>query len=148
MAEFRTLRGFTAGAEASEPERYAFSATLRVSGDDLDFAAIQAALGHSATSSYRKGHRRGPRSPEARHDMWQLASDLPEDRPLHEHIDRVWSQVRHATAFLIALKRSAKVDVFLGYSSNIDHAGFEIPHTSLEIFRALEIPLGVSIVIV
>ena len=80
--------------------------------------------------------------------MWQLASDLPEDRPLHEHIDRVWSQVRHATAFLIALKRSAKVDVFLGYSSNIDHAGFEIPHTSLEIFRALEIPLGVSIVIV
>ena len=45
------------------------------------------------------------------------------------------------------LKKREHVDVFLGYRSNIDHAGVEIPHTCLELFTRLEIPLGLSIII-
>jgi hypothetical protein len=39
------------------------------------------------------------------------------------------------------------VDVFLGYRSNCDHAGVEVPHESLEMFIELRIPFGVSIII-
>jgi hypothetical protein len=39
------------------------------------------------------------------------------------------------------------VDVFLGYSSNIDHAGVTIPHQSLEMFTALELDVGLSVVV-
>lgn len=45
------------------------------------------------------------------------------------------------------LKKRAHVDVFLGYRSNIDHAGVEVPHTCLELFTRLEIPFGLSIII-
>jgi hypothetical protein len=45
------------------------------------------------------------------------------------------------------LKELATVDVFLGYRSNVDHAGVEIAHSSLEMFLRLEIPLGLSIII-
>jgi hypothetical protein len=38
--------------------------------------------------------------------------------------------------------------VFLGYRSNCETAGFEVPHTSLEMFTELQIPFGISIVVV
>jgi hypothetical protein len=46
------------------------------------------------------------------------------------------------------LKQSATVDVFCGYRSNCDHAGIEVPWQSLEIFREVQIPFGVSIIVV
>ncbi len=49
--------------------------------------------------------------------------------------------------YLRSLKNVASVDVFLGYGSNVDTAGVEIPYTSLEMFIELEIPFGLSIVI-
>ncbi len=39
------------------------------------------------------------------------------------------------------------VDVFLGYRSNVDYAGVEVPYTCLEMFTELEIPFGLSIVV-
>jgi hypothetical protein len=39
------------------------------------------------------------------------------------------------------------VDVFLGYRSNCDTAGIEVPHTSLEMFSELQIPFGLSIIV-
>ncbi len=147
MAEFRTLRGLITGEEPDEPDQFAYLAVLRIFGEGLDFDRIEKGLGHAPSLAYRKGDRRGPRSPPARFDMWQLAADLPEERPLHEHIDLLWSNVRHAVPFLRDMKQTATVDVYLGYRSNIDHAGVEVPHTSLEIFRALEVPFGLSIIV-
>ncbi len=147
MDEFRTLRGFVTGEEPDEPPYFHFSATLRIIGDDLAFEAIEAALGCAPTLHYRKGSHRGPMGPVAKFDMWQYSGGLAEDRPLHEHIDAVWDQIRHAASYLRGLKESATVDVFLGYRSNIDTAGFEVPHTSLDMFAALEVPFGVSVVL-
>ena len=39
-------------------------------------------------------------------------------------------------------------DVFCGYRSNCDHAGFEVSHQCLELFRSLEVPFGVSVIVV
>ncbi len=99
------------------------------------------------THTHRRGDRRGPRSAPFKDDMWFLESGLAETEALHRHIDSLWERVRPSSTFLTGLKQSAKVDVFLGYRSNCDHAGFEVPHPSLEMFRVLEIPFGVSVII-
>jgi hypothetical protein len=144
---FRTLRGFLQGEEADEPLHFAFSATLRIHGEDLPFEEISARLGVDPTHSHRNGERPGPRSPGYRDDAWHFAPAVSENEPLERHIESLWLVVEPHLAYLKALKRLYKVGVFCGYRSNCDHAGIEIPHTSLELFTALEVPFGVSIVI-
>ena len=53
-----------------------------------------------------------------------------------------------ARDFLLAIKAKHKVDVFCGYRSNCNHAGFQVEPKSLAIFAALDIPFGVSVIVV
>jgi len=145
--EFKTLRGFLDGHESQEPEYFAYRATLRISGDSLDFDDISRELQVSPTHTHRRGEVRAAGSVPARQDMWLFEAPIPEDRPLSEHIDTLWATIRHAVPYILALKQRADVNVFLGYRSNIDHAGVEVPYTSLEIFQRLEVPFGLSVII-
>ena len=147
MESFRTLRGFIDGHENDESSYFAYSACLRIFAEALDLDAITHEMGIVPTATHRKGDRKGPRSPEYRHDMWTLDSRLPEESPLAAHIDSLWSAIQKPEDYLRGLKTLATVDVFLGYRSNIDNAGLEIPYRSLEMFRCLEIPLGISIIV-
>ncbi len=79
--------------------------------------------------------------------MWSYKPPVKEEHPLHEHIDALWAKLKPHTEYLLGLKNNVTVDVFLGYRSNCDTAGVEIPHTSLEMFKELQIPLGISIII-
>jgi Domain of unknown function (DUF4279) len=79
--------------------------------------------------------------------MWSYSPPIAEKQPLEEHINALWEQIRPSRDYLLSLKKSAVVDVFLGYRSNIDQAGVEVPHTCLEMFTSLEIPFGISIII-
>ena len=144
---FRTLRGFIDGTEPDEEDYFHYSATLRIFGQDLDLDEITRRLGVEPTTAYRKGDRRGPRSPAYKRDAWLYKAPLPEEEPLEKHIDALWAQIRPARDYLLALKKVAKVDVFLGYRTNRDTAGIEVPHTCLEMFTSLEIPFGVSIIV-
>jgi hypothetical protein len=143
---FRTLRGFLSGDEPDEENYFAYKATLRIFGEDLDFEEIHTQLGVSPTHLYRKGDRKGPNSPINKHDMWQYSPQLDESVELAKHIDALWTNIKHAKEYLISLKKVATVDVFLGYRSNVDHAGVEVPYTCLEMFTELEIPFGLSII--
>ena len=144
---FRTLRGFLEGHEPAGPNYFKFSATLRVYGDTVPFEQIERTLGVAPTHTHRKGERRGPQSPAYRDDAWHYQPLVPETEPLARHIDALWEVVRPAVGYLKGLKSRCKVDVFCGYRSNCDTAGFEVPHTCLELFSALEVPFGVSVVI-
>jgi len=53
-----------------------------------------------------------------------------------------------ARDFLLAIKAKHKVDVFCGYRSNCNHAGFQVEPKSLAIFAALDIPFGVSVIVI
>jgi hypothetical protein len=143
---YRTLGGFLKGREPEETTYFAYSATLRIFGEDLDLDGITRQIGIQPTYSHRKGQKR-PRSSEFSTDMWSYSPPIPEDRPLSEHIDALWATIRPAREYLMSLKRCATVDVFLGYRSNVDHAGIQVPHPCLEMFTSLEIPFGVSIII-
>jgi hypothetical protein len=145
---FRTLRGFLNGDEPDEANYFRFSATLRIHGDGLPFQEISQRLGVEPTHLHRKGDRSGPRSPGYRDDAWQFQPSLPEMEPLERHIEALWQVVRPQLEYLHGLKQRFKVDVFCGYRSNCDHAGFEVSHRYLELFTALEVPFGVSVIVV
>jgi hypothetical protein len=144
---FKTLRGFLDGSESNDEIYFAYSATLRIFGEIPDLNAITKNLELQPTESHLKGERRGPRSPGYLHDMWSYSPPLDETEPLEKHIDALWEAIRPHKDYIRELKKTLVVDVFLGYRSNCDHAGVEIPHTSLRMFCELEIPFGLSIII-
>jgi hypothetical protein len=144
---FRTLRGFLHGEEPDEANYFCFSASLRIFGEDVPFEEIGQRLGVRPTHFHRKGERRGPRSPGYREDAWTFQPLLPETEPLERHIEALWQVVRPHVEYLKALKQRFTVDVFCGYRSNCDHAGFAVSHRCLELFTALEVPFGVSVII-
>jgi len=144
---FRTLRGFLAGWEPDEPITFAYSATLRIFGAIPSLDEITRRLGVAPTDSHRRGERLGPNSPLHESDLWSYEPPIPESEPLNVHIDALWATVRPHTRYLLDLKRSLTVDVFLGYRSNCDTAGIEVPAASLEMFTALQIPFGLSIIV-
>ncbi len=133
--------------DKDEEPYYAYRASLRISGDALDFGDIQDHLGLQPTYSHRKGEKASLRPAGYEHDMWSYSPSVHEERDLSEHIDALWNDIRHAKAYLLELKKTATVDVFLGYRSNMDTAGVEVPYTSLQMFVELEIPFGLSIIV-
>ena len=79
--------------------------------------------------------------------MWLFQPPMEESEPLHKHIDALWLALKPHKRYLLELKKSFAVDVFLGYRSNCDHAGLEVPYSSLEMFLELKIPFGLSIIV-
>jgi hypothetical protein len=144
---FRTLRGFLGGEEPDEENFFHFSATLRIHGVNLPFEEIAQQLGVQPTYVRRKGQRRGPRLSAYPDDAWHFQPPVPKDEPLAHHIEALWDVVRPSLDYVKALKQRFEVDVFCGYRSNCDTAGFEVPHTCLELFTALEVPFGVSVIV-
>jgi len=146
--EFKTLKGFINNEEEDEEIYFSFMASLRIYGDDIPFDEISQRLGVRPTSSHRKGepHRLGSIH-TFENDSWHFEAPLPESEPLERHIEALWLVVKPEVEYLKSLKNRLDVDVFCGYRSNCDHAGFEVSHTVLELFTALEIPFGVSVII-
>jgi hypothetical protein len=144
---FRTLRGFLAGTEREEETYFAYSAMLRISGDIPNLDEISTRLNLKPTYSHRKGERGDPRASPYRHDMWSYSPLVDKSEALYKHIDALWSAVKPHKLCLLRLKETLSVDVFLGYRSNCDTAGIEVPYASLEMFLELRIPLGVSIIV-
>jgi len=66
---------------------------------------------------------------------------------LDDHLQILWADVATARDFLLAIKAKHKVDVFCGYRTNCNHAGFQVKPT-LTIFAVLDIPFGVSVIVV
>lgn len=147
MKTFRPPKGFYKRVRRNESAYFAFRATLRIFGDGLDFAAISSALGVEPTSHHRRGERRSATAEPYPHDLWSYTVPVKESEPLHQHIDALWRLLAPQTGFLLMLKESAVVDVFLGYRSNCDHAGIEVPAESLAMFQHLQIPFNLSVII-
>lgn len=80
--------------------------------------------------------------------MWSYEAQVDEKIDLEKHIDELWAKLKPHKEFLLGLKKTLTVDVFLGYRSNSDTAGIEVPYSSLEIFTELKIPFGLSIILV
>ena len=133
--------------QPDEETYFTYSASLRIFGTIPDLHEITQRLGVAPTHAHRRGDRRVPGSLPYEHDMWRYTAPVKENEPLHVHIDTLWNTFRERKQYLLQLKRNMTVDVFLGYRSNCDHAGVEVPYQSLEMFRELKVPFGLSIIV-
>ena len=125
-----------------------FSATLRIHGHNLDFHKIEAALCIAPTHSHREGESRRVSSlTKYKDDAWHYTANVSEDEPLGVHLNELWRVISANVQFIRKLKLIARVDIFCGYRTNCDHAGFEVPYEALRIFNELEIPFGVSVIV-
>jgi hypothetical protein len=88
----------------------------------------------------RRGHARRPTGTTC----GPYQPPLDETRPLEEHILALWEAVRQHVDYVKSLKETLNVDVFCGYRSNSQTAGFQVGHGCLELFVKLEVPFGVS----
>ena len=138
----------SSGEGQEEKIYFKYSATLRIFGTIPDLDEITQRLGVSPSGAYRKGQRGwGENLPPYKFDMWMYSAPVKKTEPLHVHIDTLWNTFKDHKEYLLHLKQGLTVDVFLGYQSNCDHAGVEVPYPSLEMFRELEIPFGLSIIV-
>jgi hypothetical protein len=119
-----------------------FSATLRIFGDVPDLDAISRELNLRPTCTLKRGDR------HFKHDMWAYTAPVPEERPLHIHIQTLWRHLKPHKNFLLQMKERCTVDVFCSYRSNSRTAGFEVPAEALSMFVELNIPFGVSVIII
>jgi hypothetical protein len=127
---------------------FAYSATLRIFGNIPDLDEITQRLGVTPSDTHRRGDRHWGRLPPSEHDMWMYCAPVKDTEALHVHIETLWNTFRERKEYLLQLKQELTVDVFLGYRSNCDNAGVEVPYQSLEIFRELRVPFGLSIIVV
>ena len=133
MKAYNTLRGFLGDGEPEDFEPFfAYAAHLRVFSEDteIDFDELNSTLNVEPSTMRRRGDRNSPEDVPSSIDMWMYTAPVPEDMELGHHIDALWKVVEPHVDFLKRLKAHAKVDVFLSYCSNVDHAGLHIP-TSL-----------------
>jgi hypothetical protein len=142
---FQTLKGFLNGQENDEEIYFAYSASLRIFGNDLNIDIVTKELGVEPTISYKKGDTKG--KTVYKQDAWIYESQLADDVQIDKHINDLWIRFQDKIDYLKGLKDKFQVDIFLGYRSNCDHAGIEIAYDSLKIFNALEIPFGLSIIV-
>ena len=124
---------------------FAFSATLRIRGDDLPLDEITAQMGVSPTHEHRKGEIPRPNARPYPTDAWHFTAPVPEETELTAHLRTLWSVVEPRVVYLKSL--SADVDVFCGYRSNNGAAGFQVESDALQIFSALEVPFGLSVIV-
>jgi Domain of unknown function (DUF4279) len=127
---------------------YAYSATLRISGtiDDLD--GLSTALGLAPSHTHRRGERAGHPSQGYKDDAWHYTVPIQEERPLDEHIQALWGVLKPHRDYLLELSRTLDIDVFCAYRTNHWGAGIHVLPESLEMFTALAIPFGISIIVV
>ncbi len=127
---------------------FCYSAVLRIFGDIDDLEKITKTCGVLPTYVHRKGEKRSERAKPYQQDMWQYEPAVPENDELHKHLDALWEVIEPKVDAIKDLKTNLNVDIFCGYRSSCDNAGFEVPHCSLKIFEKLEVPFGVSVIVV
>lgn len=131
--------------DSDEPSCFAYSATLRIHGADLPLEDVTRALGVSPSHQHRAGEKTRPAARPFKDDAWHYTAPLPEEEELTEHLRLLWRTVEPHVDYLLDLK--ANVDVCCGYRSNNGAAGFAVEPDALQIFAALNVPFGVSVIV-
>ena len=131
-----------------EEWEFRYSASLRIYGDIVDFDAITKVVGVKPTHTHKRGDRRSEYARPYPNDMWSYSANIDETENLSLHLNALWAAIGQNAEAIKALKDTLTVNVFCGYRSDCDHAGFEVPHQSLTIFQKLEVPFDVSVIVI
>lgn len=129
---------------------YLHMATLRIKGtlEGTDSPeVITRILTLEPTHSHRRGERSSPKAEPYSSDAWHYRAPVAREEPLDKHLLALWQSVREHVDYLKAIKVRQNVDIHCSYRTNVHAAGFEVDPRALEMFRELELPFGVSIIV-
>jgi len=126
---------------------YCYSASLRIYGDIHDLNEISKIVGVKPTHTHLKGDKRTETSKPRPSDMWLYEPNIHETEKLSKHLNALWAAIGENAEGIKRLKKNLTVNVFCGYRSNCDHAGFDVDYNSLTIFKELEVPFDVSVML-
>jgi Domain of unknown function (DUF4279) len=119
-------------------------ASLRISSQARSAAQVTKIIGLPPTSFYEKGDlvSRKSQTPGYRQNsMWILESDLPADAMLDDHVDSICCLVELRSVALKTLRRDCSIDVFCGFFSDSEQAGFMLSKETIRKLAALEVDL-------
>jgi hypothetical protein len=131
----------------SEDYYFCFTASLRIHGDIHDLDEITKIVGVKPTRSHLKGDKRSERARPYKQAMWSYEPNIHEEESLSKHLNALWDAIGENAEAIKKLKEKYRVDIFCGYRSDCDHAGFEVDCSSLRIFKELEVPFAVSVIV-
>ena len=125
------------------------SACLRILDVGHLHDEISKKTGLTPTHLHRKGEYYGKKRPKKwKNDVWILDSPLPVSRGLTAHLVWLHKKLSPHKAYLRRLQRQGvKMDIYCGYRSNCDFAGFEIRPAAYGIFRDFSLPFGCCVII-
>lgn len=148
MASFHTIGGFVDGFEPDDLEpTVACHATLRIFSErGLDFDRIEAELGVTATSRLSRGEKAGPFGPASAGDKWLYQAPVDKTADIGEHLRILSDTLLPRADFLLELKKHATLTLSVGYTTNIDHGNFAIPHRQLALFERLALDVNVYLI--
>lgn len=121
------------------------SASLRVFGTDLDFAAISRAIGVGPTDSRRAGTLLPSGHPQPR-DLWVLKSPLPRAHLLEEHLLWLKQVIGQHCDRVHSLKQTVDVRSFCGVIAEGDSCSFRLSPEALRFFTDLDLDLELSLI--
>jgi len=138
--------------EYEEVEYYfAYSASLRIFGDNIDLDEVNDLLKVEPSSFNKAGDKFVYKGKETSRtfekDVWKLSSPLNEEIHLDEHLNYLKGILIDKSDAIGKLKEKYEIDIFCGYRSNCDHAGFKVNSKSLELFTELDVDFNVSVII-
>ena len=130
-----------------EKPYFCYSASLRIYGNISDLKEISKIVGVEPTHTHLKVDKRIETSKPRPSDMWLYEPNTHETENLSKHLDALWTAIGKNAEGIKTLKQNLTVNIFCGYRSNCDHAGFEVDYNSLTIFKALEVPFDISVML-
>jgi len=126
-------------------QRQSSGASLRITGQGLDFDEISESLGLVASQSHRAGEAQKFGELFSQ-DIWLLESPLGKHKHLETHLKWLVRQLKPGFAYLRTLKSRYKIDVFCHYTGYGD-GGMSLSPTALSIFIEIGIKLELSIIV-
>jgi len=126
-----------------------FSACLRVMDAPELHDAIESRTGLKATESHKKGDLANRKTGRRwKNDIWTIESRSRQNSNLSSLLRSLWHRIEpHHRYFAELAKKGTKIDVFCGYSSDYNGAGFSIDPDALKIVTALKVKLEVSCIL-
>ena len=128
---------------------FAFSATLRIKNAPHIHKEFERKTGLCPSHVHSKGDIANAKSGRVwKNDIWMLDSPLPEEDELTKHILWLKDMLEPHMKYILELKkRGVDIDIFCGYRSDCDNAGFNIMPNALKLFIDLDIPVEFSVII-
>jgi hypothetical protein len=119
-------------------------ASLVITSETLESAFITQHLDLEPTSAHEKGTRMSKRDPKSElylKTVWSLQSDLPDDRPVADHISMLLSEIEPRISRLTSLTETCDLFLFCSLSHDSEQESSRLDHLLWQRLARLPAPV-------